>query len=321
MRKARTIKLATLLIGLLILVGVLLASEPVRKWQTRGGEEKEGVWDIESDTGGEKIRLKSGGKSYLISIDKLSEEDQQYVRKRREELASRGPSSDFEEEDPAEDELPERANKKYAVLVGVNDYAELRDLSYAVNDIELIRDQLLKMGFERDHIFTLSTGSDAANLPMKLRIEERIKAVLKEAGLDDMIFVALSGHGIQIGDNAYFCPLDTREEALEECEARFKWLVIDACRNNPSPSFVPAQQFPQYTPMNQGMTEYPSISTNLPPGGWGPMADNHAFFEEMENRRRQSEEDRALRRAYLSWRSAEYKDINFGSGNGQDDSN
>ena len=106
----------------------------------------------------------------------------------------------------------EKANKKYAVLVGVNEYEKLNNLRFAANDVKLIHDQLLNMGFEPDHIFMLATDADAINMPIKRIIEERIAQVLSSAGTDDMVFIAFAGHGVQIGDTVYFGPQDTQDE-------------------------------------------------------------------------------------------------------------
>lgn len=144
---------------------------------------------------------------------------------------------------------PPEGSKKYALLVGVNDYEKLRGLRFAANDVKLIRERLLKMGFQPDNIFTLTSESPAADHPTKRHIEERIDQILSLAGPDDMIFLAFSGHGIQIDKTIYYCPQDTRDtqdkvadsavsisaliERLEDAPARFKWMVVDACRDNP----------------------------------------------------------------------------------------
>lgn len=286
--------LAFFLIFLVTVGAILLATEPVRKWRTKTGGELEAAWDTSADSGGEDIRLVKEGKNYRVKLDKLSEEDVKYVQERRAELASRTAvePSEFipeEEETPtptivgeatetevaenteapsgmeAEKTPTEKANKKYAVLVGVNEYEKLNSLRFAADDVNLIRDQLLTMGFEPDHIFTLSSGSGVSTAPVKRIIEERLNQVLGVpahpdpsdatktipavpglAGKDDMIFLAFAGHGMQIDETIYFCPQDTQEEVvhsavsisdimkrLEDSPARFKWMVIDACRDNP----------------------------------------------------------------------------------------
>ena len=256
-----------------LLSGVFLfASEPVRTWRTKSGSEIDAEWDTSSDTGGEEIRLLKEGKKFRVRVDRLSEEDFNYVRARRAELAE-GDSGDFvpeDEETPSgetsrgssEDSSPSssddsseirpersvtaKANRKFAVLVGVDEYEKLRNLRFATADVSLIRDQLLELGFEPENIFTLTSDSGVADMPLKRIIEERIGHVLDEAGPNDMIFIAFSGHGVQIDKTVYFCPQDSQEEIvnsalsvtdlikrLESSPARFKWMVIDACRENP----------------------------------------------------------------------------------------
>lgn len=74
----------------------------------------EATWDTSVDSGSEKIRLVKEGKKYKVPFDKLSDEDQEYVKGRRAELASRDATpSDFElfEETTPEAEVVEERRK------------------------------------------------------------------------------------------------------------------------------------------------------------------------------------------------------------------
>jgi uncharacterized caspase-like protein len=99
-------------------------------------------------------------------------------------------------------------------------------------------------------VFTLFSGAAAErDLPTRNNVVQIIQLVCRSAGSDDFVLIALNGHGIQIGDAQYFCPSDmddqeTRLEetaisidwiykTLEESNAKFKLLVVDACRDNP----------------------------------------------------------------------------------------
>ena len=57
------------------------------------------------------------------------------------------------------------AGKKIAVLIGVNDYQNMRKLRYAKNDVNAIREQLYKIGFEKENVFRLVYGEAMAELP------------------------------------------------------------------------------------------------------------------------------------------------------------
>ena len=139
--------------------------------------------------------------------------------------------------------------KSWAVLVGVNNYIKLANLRYCVNDIKAIEASLLQTGFNKENVFTLTTGAAEKDLPMRNNIVQIIQLVCRSAGPDDIVFIALNGHGVQIGDVQYFCPsdMDDQEDRLEETavsiewiyktledsQAKFKVLVVDACRDNP----------------------------------------------------------------------------------------
>jgi len=146
-----------------------------------------------------------------------------------------------------------------AVLVGVNDYARFPDLRFAGADVELIRTRLLELGFAPENIVALTTQAGRENerfAPNKTNIELELERILAESGPDDMIFVMFTGHGFQTenydGYAPYvgFAPSDAAPnratvvdfastvslsklfEELKRSEARFKWVLVDACREN-----------------------------------------------------------------------------------------
>ncbi|MBR6435824.1 MAG: caspase family protein, partial [Thermoguttaceae bacterium] len=139
--------------------------------------------------------------------------------------------------------------RKLALLVGVDEYVNVPSLKCCVNDMKALREALMKIGFEEDDIQMLVTGGAYKDLPTKKNIERRISTILLKAQKEDMVFIALSGHGAQDGKNVYFCPPDVEIEDLKgtcvsinnvmdilanTCKAKFKWMVIDACRNDPT---------------------------------------------------------------------------------------
>ena len=142
------------------------------------------------------------------------------------------------------------AGQRWAVLVGVNQYAELADLNYCVADARRLRDQLVAAGFGADNVFLLVDGAaSAADLPNRQNIQRRIESVLKVARDDDLVLVAFSGHGVHLDGKSYFCPTDASLDSpqttmvpldfiyrqLDGSKARQKLLLVDACRNDPRP--------------------------------------------------------------------------------------
>ncbi len=146
------------------------------------------------------------------------------------------------------------AVKKLAFLVGVEKYQKegLGDLNYPDNDIEALDKTLKALGFERDVL--LREQATLANVRSRfVKFLERTKC---ELGKDDIVFVALCGHGLQFDverDKAmiteqFFCPYDAikfdRQSLLpineviqglsEQSSSAQNLLVIDACRDDPT---------------------------------------------------------------------------------------
>ena len=141
---------------------------------------------------------------------------------------------------------------RYAVLVGVNDYEKFSDLRYCKADVTALRDQLVKIGFDKQDIKLLADGEDLR--PNQRNIVEQLDIAFKIADKTDVVVVALSGHGAKIGGKSYFCPADARTDdpegtmiliedlyaKLEKCPARLKIVFVDACRNK----FLPVDSKP-----------------------------------------------------------------------------
>ena len=137
--------------------------------------------------------------------------------------------------------------KKYAVLIGVAEYQNMKRLSFTQNDVEALRDQLLALGFDRNNVRTLISGNGGNNEPTKENIEQAIKATLDRAEKEDLVIIFLSGHGTQPNDfGPLFCPptadrknwsgttvsLNSIRDDMGTCKASFKLLIVDACRDD-----------------------------------------------------------------------------------------
>ena len=142
----------------------------------------------------------------------------------------------------------ETIEQRWAVLVGVNDYAELKDLQFCRKDAEAVAKQLVDVGFPRENVFVLTDGAtDAKYRPNKANIEDWISKVLRSAEAADLVLVHFSGHGVHLDGKTYLCPTEARLEDpehtmielptvygnLDRCRARRKLLWVDACRNDP----------------------------------------------------------------------------------------
>ena len=86
--------------------------------------------------------------------------------------------------------------RKFALLVGVDEYDAVLSLKCCVNDMKTLKEALMKIGFEEDDIQVLVTGSAGRDYPTKKKIERRISEVLSAAGPKDLVFLAFSGTGL-----------------------------------------------------------------------------------------------------------------------------
>jgi uncharacterized caspase-like protein len=136
--------------------------------------------------------------------------------------------------------------QRWAVLIGVDDYAYSQKLKYCGADQRGLCDQLIKSGFPADHVFLLH---DKAEDPkFRPSLERQLNLVLNLAEAEDLVIVGFSGHGVHLDGKSFLCPgdctlddartlvsLDGVYEKLQQCAARFKLILVDACRNDPRP--------------------------------------------------------------------------------------
>jgi len=158
------------------------------------------------------------------------------------------------------DRKPERVPQKWALLIGVNQYAAQSTLRFAERDIEQLERLLLASGFDPDHVLTFTNSArEVARHPFRNLIEKQLdqllgrlddKGNLVKPGLvqeGDVVVVALSGHGVHLADQgSFFCPsdadldypdtlvsLDRVYDRLLKSKAALKLIMVDACRNDP----------------------------------------------------------------------------------------
>ncbi|MCL2625163.1 MAG: SUMF1/EgtB/PvdO family nonheme iron enzyme [Planctomycetaceae bacterium] len=89
-------------------------------------------------------------------------------------------------------------HKKVAVLIGINKYKNLNPLNYAKNDVYLLRDSLYKIGFEKENVFCLTCDGTGENEPTCENILKTIQKAIDRTQKGDLLFIALSGHGVQL---------------------------------------------------------------------------------------------------------------------------
>ena len=149
---------------------------------------------------------------------------------------------------PTKPDAPLRENShRWAILIGVDDYAQLNDLQFCGADQTALREQLIAAGFPDQQIFLLhDKAEDKKYQPFKANIEKQLALVLGLVEKGDTVIVAFSGHGVQSGNTPFLCPteavlddpasmvsLDWVYEQLQDCPATLRLLLVDACRNDP----------------------------------------------------------------------------------------
>lgn len=160
-----------------------------------------------------------------------------------------------------EERLPEKpAGQKFAILVGVNEYLHPENfptLLYPVKDVHAWQNELVEsFGFERENIIMMAPREAPSKRPDKQKIISELDKLLAKVDENDLIICMFSGHGTQNDTGQYFCPEDARiDDLAESCvslnkilddlkksPARFKWLIVDACRNDPAKSMATGLQ-------------------------------------------------------------------------------
>jgi formylglycine-generating enzyme required for sulfatase activity len=175
----------------------------------------------------------------------------------------------------------ESSGEKYALLVGIRKYSpnQLKDLPFAENDVVELAKVLRQHGYREENVVVLSNSAgseDPRYLPLGQNIRKELQTLLKRRRSGDSVLVAFAGHGLQFKDDdkQYFCPFDTNLKdrstlvaitevyaELEKCPAKYKLLLVDACRNEPA-SRNAARDATDQIPPSATRPELPE-----PPGG------------------------------------------------------
>jgi hypothetical protein len=138
------------------------------------------------------------------------------------------------------------AGKRWAVLVGVNEYddkANYGRLHVCRKDVHAVRDQLIAGGFDAARIRLLT--DDTSELPTRDNILVALKAVADATEPDDLLLFYYSGHGDEDGGESYLVARNGRrlvlrdtavrvsrvKEIMEEAPARAKVIILDACHS------------------------------------------------------------------------------------------
>ncbi len=148
---------------------------------------------------------------------------------------------------PAYSQAKPKTGSRWALLVGVDDYAEAQKLHFCGADMLALRDHLISAGFPEQQVVVLHDKAQQTKYrPTKHNVQRQLELMLGLVAKDDLLVVGFSGHGIQIRGKSYLCPADTElnvpdsmvpldrvYDQLDHCAAALKLVLVDACRNDP----------------------------------------------------------------------------------------
>ncbi len=136
-------------------------------------------------------------------------------------------------------DLDTRAAKRYAIVVGNSDYAEISDLPNAHADSDVMAEFLRAQGYIVHHRKDLT----------KRGFEDVLRRVLFDVDRDTEVAVFFAGHGFQIGAENYLVPVDANLDSVYDvpfeavslgslvsivgARARLQVVILDSCRDNP----------------------------------------------------------------------------------------
>ncbi|MBQ2791229.1 MAG: caspase family protein [Thermoguttaceae bacterium] len=138
--------------------------------------------------------------------------------------------------------------RRRAFLVAADDYGDKApSLPGAKKDVEALAKKLIEIGFDESDVVVLKTGDGAVH-PTQNEIRRMFNAFSENLKKGDFVVVYLSGHGIQnAAGESFFAPVDVDPARLVETsgsindkmsklgssKASFRWMIVDACRENP----------------------------------------------------------------------------------------
>ncbi len=154
---------------------------------------------------------------------------------------------------PTQDNFQGRG-ERYAIMIGVRQYPKssgLRPLSFTENDVSRLNKVLHASGYRQENLVVMTDSQgkgDPRMLPERNKVRRQLASILRDRSPSDSVIVAFAGHGVQFeGDeDSYFCPLDGEVDnrdtlislgevysQLKLCQAGFKLVLCDACRDDP----------------------------------------------------------------------------------------
>ena len=146
-----------------------------------------------------------------------------------------------------EDDTTPGATEWHVFLVGTNGYTEgVPNLKFAERDVDQLHKFFKELGVKEENMIVLKTeNSDIYKTTTESSIKKNYDKFLNGLTKNSIAFVFLSGHGFSEGKRSYYAPrdfvpddkdaykvpIDDMMKRLSKSRACFKWLCVDACRD------------------------------------------------------------------------------------------
>jgi len=165
-------------------------------------------------------------------------------------------SADFAVQDSRDLVVVPKGGVRRALLISVGRHMsdKITPLGGVDSDVDLIRESLLDphCGFQDDDVKVLKTN----DYPSLEKINDALDDFFNSCGSNDFVFLYFGGHGFSDPKTKvdYFVPFDAKpileddrivaidssscfsldvlRDKIGNCPAKFKWVVVDACRTN-----------------------------------------------------------------------------------------
>jgi hypothetical protein len=156
---------------------------------------------------------------------------------------------------PAAADAPWAGGKKYALLVGIDDYLNdsVTDLKCATADAKLLKQTLIsKADFPEENIFLLSSEARGeSDQPSLTNIVFRLEWLREVVGPGDTLVFYFAGHGVSMDSETFLLtneadqrskntlmvsslPGKVLQDLLKQAGAQNTLVLLDACRNDPT---------------------------------------------------------------------------------------
>ena len=149
--------------------------------------------------------------------------------------------------------MAENTGKKWALLVGVNEYQnDVSPLRFCASVVVSFRQSLIDVySYEPENVFLMTDQKTGADYPTHVNVVKRLSLLSQRINAEDTFIFYISAHGISKGENSFLLtansdsnnldtleltatPLGKVQESLARIKANQMLSIIDAHRNDSS---------------------------------------------------------------------------------------